>query len=235
MEILFTIIEILKPQGTKSIRFIYFRFHGKGAKMIHELVIALMLGLIGGVIPGPVITAVFTEILQSGYLKSLRIIMIALATETVVAIICLLIFGSLGFNEAFFRALSLAGAAILIWIAISLWKVRTLDSGEKVHFGLWKVIIMILSNGVLWTYWITICIPKAMLLGEGLHLGEYLFMGLVQLGWLISTLVVAFLFSRFRKVLSRPKVIPVLFKIFALAFAYFAIDMIIKSIQYFIQ
>ncbi len=58
-------------------------------------------------------------------------------------------------------------------------------------------------------------------------------MGLVQLGWLISTLVVAFLFSRFRKTLSRPKVIPILFKIFALAFAYFAIDMIIKSIQYF--
>ena len=235
MEILFTMIGNLKPQGTKSIRFIYFRFHGKGARMIHELIIALMLGLIGGVIPGPVITAVFTEILQSGYLKSLRIIMIALVTETLVALFSLLVFDALGFNETFFRGLSLAGAAILIWIAISLWKVRTLDSGEKVHFGLWKIVIMILSNGVLWTYWITICIPKAILLGDTVHLGQYIFMGLVQLGWLISTLMVAFLFSRFRKALSRPKVIPVLFKIFALAFAYFAIDMIIKSIQYFIQ
>jgi len=203
--------------------------------MIHELVIALMLGFIGGVIPGPVITAVFTEILQSGFLRSLRIIMIALVTETLVALISLLILDSLDFNEAFFRALSLAGATILIWIAISLWKVRSLDSGEKVQFGLWKVVIMILSNGVLWTYWITICIPKAILLGDTLHLGQYLFMGLVQLGWLISTLVVAFLFSRFRRALSRPKVIPVLFKLFAAAFAYFAIDMIIKSIQYFIQ
>ena len=224
---------ILKPQGTKSIRFIYFRFHGKGTRMIHELVIALMLGLIGGVIPGPVITAVFTEILQSGYLKSLRIIMIALVTETLVALVSLLILDSLGFNETFFRGLSLAGAAILIWIAISIWKVRSLDSGEKVQFGLWKVVVMILSNGVLWTYWLTICIPKAILLGETLHLGQYLFMGLVQLGWLISTLLVAFLFSRFRLTLSRPKVIPILFKIFALAFAYFAIDMIYKSIQYF--
>jgi len=203
--------------------------------MIHELVIALMLGLIGGVIPGPVITAVFTEILQSGYMKSLRIIMIALITETVVALISLIILDSLNFNEAFFRGLSLAGAAILIWIAISIWKVRSLDTGQKVHFGLWKVILMILSNGVLWTYWITICIPKAILLGEQLNLGQYLFMGLVQLGWLISTMVLAFLFSRFRKVLSRPRVIPLLFKIFALAFAYFAIDMIYKSLQYFLQ
>ena len=203
--------------------------------MIHELVIAMMLGLIGGVIPGPVITAVFTEILQSGYLKSLRIIMIALVTETLVAIVSLLIFASLDFKQGFFYGLSLAGAAILIWIALSLWKVRSLDSGEKVEFGLWKIVVMILSNGILWTYWITICIPKAILLGEQLQLGEYLFMGLVQLGWLISTVIVAFLFSRFRKVLSRPRVIPVLFKIFALAFAYFAIDMIISSSQYFLR
>jgi len=203
--------------------------------MIHELVIAVLLGLIGGVIPGPVITAVFTEILQSGYLKSLRIIMIALVTETLVALISLLILHSLGFHEAFFRGLSLAGAAILIWISISLWKVRTLDSGQKVSFGLWKVVLMILSNGVLWTYWITICIPKAILLGEQLHLGQYLFMGLVQLGWLISTLVVAFLFSRFRRVLSRPRVIPFLFKLFAFAFFYFAMDMIIESLSYFMN
>ena len=203
--------------------------------MIHELIVACMLGLIGGMIPGPVITAVFTEVLQSGYIKSLRIIIIALVTESVVAVISLVILASLGFNEAFFRGLSLAGAAILIWISVSIWKVKTLDTGEKVHFGLWKIILMILSNGILWTYWITICIPKAILLGSQIPLGEYLFMALVQLGWLISTLVVAYLFSRFRLILSRPRVIPVLFKIFALAFAYFAADMIFKSIRYFAQ
>lgn len=201
--------------------------------MVQELVIAFMLGLIGGVIPGPVITAVFTEILQSGYLKSLRIIFIALVTESLVAVISLLFLHSMNFNESFFRALSLAGAAILIWISVSLWKVRTLDTRQKVHFGFWKIIVMILSNGVLWTYWLTICIPKAILLNDEVHLGAYAFMGLVQLGWLISTLVVGFLFSRFRKILSRPKVIPVLFKIFALAFAYFAVDMVYNSTRYF--
>lgn len=202
--------------------------------MIHELVIAFLLGLIGGVIPGPVITAVFTEILQSGFFKSLRIIIIALVTESLVAVFSLLILASMDFNEVFFRILSLGGAGILVWISLSLWKVRTLDTGQKVHFGFWKIIVMILSNGVLWTYWITICIPKAILLNDQLHLGAYVFMGLVQLGWLSSTLVVGFLFSRFRKVLSRPRVIPVLYKIFALAFAYFAIDMVYKSFLFFL-
>jgi threonine/homoserine/homoserine lactone efflux protein len=94
---------------------------------------------------------------------------------------------------------------------------------------------MILSNGVLWTYWLTICIPKAILLNDHIHLGAYVFMGLVQLGWLLSTLLLGFLFSSFRRVLSRPKVIPVLFKVFALAFAYFAFDMVYKSIRFFLH
>jgi len=203
--------------------------------MNHELVIALMLGLIGGVIPGPVITAIFTEILQSGFSRSLRIIVIAMITETLVAIISLLLFSALGLPETFFRGLSLIGAGILIWIASSIWKVKSLDSGTKVQFGLWKIVIMILSNGVLWTYWITICIPKAILLDELMQLGAYLFMALVQLGWLVSTLLLAFIFSRFREALSKPRIIPLVFKIFSLAFIYFAIDMAYKSISYFIH
>lgn len=203
--------------------------------MNQELVIALMLGLIGGVIPGPVITAVFTEILQSGFPKSLRIILIALVTETVVALISLLLFSALGLPESFFRGLSLVGSVILIWIAATIWKVKSLDPGKTVNFSTGKIIIMILANGVLWTYWVTICIPKAILLNDQINLGAYLFMGLVQLGWLISTLLVAFIFSRFRKVLSRPQIIPFIFKIFALAFVYFSIDMALRSILYFIR
>ena len=203
--------------------------------MIHELIVAGLLGLIGGVIPGPVITAVFTEILQSGLPKSMRIIFIALITETIVAVISLVLFAALDLPESFFRGLSMLGAVILVWISLSIWKIRSLDTGQKVHFSLWKIIIMILSNGVLWTYWITICIPKAILLNDHIHLGAYLFMGLVQLGWLVSTLLMAFAFSRFRRVLSRPRVVPVVFKVFALAFVYFAFDMVYKSILFFLK
>ena len=201
--------------------------------MIQELVIAGLLGIIGGVIPGPVITAVFTEILQAGFAKSLRIIFIALVVETIVAVISLVLFSSLDLPESFFRGLSMVGAVILVWISSSLWKIKSLDTGGKVHFSLWKIVMMILTNGVLWTYWITICIPKAILLNDHLKLGAYLFMGLVQLGWLGSTLLVAFAFSRFRKLLSRPRVVPVVFKVFALAFGYFAFDMVYKSILFF--
>ncbi len=203
--------------------------------MINELITAFVLGLIGGMIPGPVLTAIFTEILQSSFLKSFRIIFIAMFTETVVALVSLVILISLNFSEAVFRGISFIGAIILIWIATSIWKIKKIDSGKKVYFGFWKISAMILANGVLWTFWITICVPKAIFLGNQLFLGEYFFLGFVEIGWFLSTTLLAFIFSRFRNLLSRPKIIPIVFKVFALTFFYFAIDMTYKSIIFFIK
>ena len=203
--------------------------------MTNELITAFVLGLIGGVIPGPVLATIFTEILQSNFLKSFRIIFIAMFTETVVALTSLIILSFLGFSEAVFMGISFIGAGILIWISTSIWKIKKIDTGEKVNFSFWKISAMMLANGVLWTFWVTICTPKAIFLGDKILLGEYISLGLVEIGWLISTTFLAFLFSRFRKLLSRPKTIPIIFKIFALIFVYFALDMIYKSITYFMR
>ncbi len=201
--------------------------------MSPEILSAFILGLIGGLIPGPVLTAIFTEILQSGFAKSFRIILWALLTEATVALVSLVVLSALGLSQAVFYGLSFVGAGILIWISTSIWKIKKIDTGEKVHFSRGKISAMILANGVLWTYWVTVCIPKAIALGERVHFGEFLFLVLVEIGWLLSTVFVAFLFSRFRTVLSNPKVVPVMFKIFALTFVYFAVDMVWKSVKFF--
>ena len=186
-------------------------------------------------IPGPVLAATFTEILQYSFAKSLRIIFWAMLTETLIALFSLLAISALHLSEGFFRAISFVGAGILIWIAINIWKVKKIDTGEKVHFSLGTISAMIMANGVLWMFWITVCVPKAIFLGERIHFGQYLFLGLVEVGWLISTLGVALVFSGFRKLLSNPKTIPFIFKIFSLAFFYFALNMIYQSIRYFIH
>ena len=121
----------------------------------------------------------------------------------------------------------------MIWIAINIWKIQKIDTGQKVHFSLATISAMILANGVLWMFWITVCVPKAIFLGEKVHFGQYLFLGLVEIGWLASTLAVALIFSTFRKVLSHPKTISILFRVSSLAFLYFALSMIYQSIKYF--
>lgn len=194
---------------------------------------AILLGLIGGVVPGPALAATFTEILQSGFRSCLRIILLAMLTETTVALLSMSVLTSFHLPYAFFAGLSLIGAGVLIWIASLIWKVREIDTGEKVDFTLWKIVSMILANGVLWTFWITVCIPRAVELDKSIFLGRYLFLTLVEIGWLISTVGVAAVFSGFRKGLSNPRVVPLAFKLFALTFVYFALDMAWGSVAFF--
>jgi threonine/homoserine/homoserine lactone efflux protein len=201
--------------------------------MTQQIFTALILGLIGGIIPGPVLATTFTEILQSGFFKSLRIIFWAMLTETVVALVSLVVLSALGLSQAFFYALSFIGAGILIWISTQLWKIKSLDLEDRVHFGVGKIAAMILANGVLWTFWITVCIPKAIVLGKQIHYGQFLFLLLVEVGWLISTAGIAFIFSWFRGILSNPKVIPFMFKFFSLVFGYFALSMLYTSFVFF--
>lgn len=202
--------------------------------MTNEIISAFLLGLVGGVIPGPVLAATFTEILQSGFWKSFRIILWAMLTEAVIALVSLLVLSSFHLSNSFFNAISIIGAGILAWIAVSIWKIRTLDTEERVYFGRRKISAMILANGVLWTFWITVCVPKAISLGTQIPAGQFIFLVLVEAGWLASTVLVAYSFSRFRGALSNPKVVPYIFKLFVAVFVYFAASMLYQSLRFFL-
>jgi len=201
--------------------------------MIQNLLIAILLGLIGGTIPGPVLTAIFTEILQNNLTKSFRIVFLAFLSETLVALVSLLILSSLNFSLGFFNFISLFGAIILFWIGTSIYKIKSIKLENKVHFSFFKIFLMIVSNGVLWIFWITVCIPKALELKKEILFGQFIFLGLVEIGWLISTLGIAFIFSKFRSILLKPKIMPIIFKLFAFTFFYFALDIIYNSVNYF--
>lgn len=194
------------------------------------MITAVVLGLVGGITPGPVLAATFARIIQTGFCKSTGIILWAMFVETMVALASLIILASVGFSGIFFSMLSLIGSGMLIWIAVQLWRVRRLDSGGGVHFGFGKLAAMIVLNGILWTYWVTVCIPQAITLGTLVRYGEYLFVMLVQAGWLLSTLMAAWVFSRFRGLLSNPRAVPAVFKSCALVFVYFALNMAYTSV-----
>lgn len=154
-------------------------------------------------------------------------------TETLVALASLLALASFHLRPSVFYGLSFVGAGVLLWLSSSIWKIKAIDTGAKVHFSFRKISALILANRVLWTFWITVCVPKAIALGHQIFLGQYLFIFLIEIGWLISTVAVAVVFSRFRRLLSNPSVVPALFKIFALAFVYFAISMVYESVLFF--
>ncbi len=194
---------------------------------------ALTLGFVGGAIPGPVLTTIFTEIVETNFLRSLRVLFLAMLVETAVRLSALLLVGSLPLDGAVFQGLSLVGAAVLLRIALKVWRMRSVGQGTQPSFDFKTLALMIVSNGMLWTYWLTACVPDAMTLGEMIPYGQYLFLLVFELGWCLSTFLMALIFSSFKRLLSHPRVMPILFKFFALVFAAFAIKMIIGSVRYF--
>jgi len=202
---------------------------------MRELLTALVIGLIGGAIPGPVLTAVFTEIIRKGLVQSFRIVFQALLTESAVAVICLVLLSILPIPAEVFAVLSIIGSFVLIYIATKLWRIQKFTTNTSEIFTYWTISVLILANGMLWTYWITVVLPKALEFSTNVIGGSWYYLGSVQLGWLISTLLIAFVFSRFRGFLTKPTVIPYLFKFFAVVFVFFALRMFYTSIMVLIQ
>ncbi len=201
--------------------------------MTQQILATLLLGLIGGIIPGPVLAATFAAILHGGFRKSIRIILWATLTEASVALFTLTLLSSLGLSRSFFYGASFLGAALLIWIARQLWKAAALDAGHTLHFSGWQIAGMILTNTALWTFWVTVCVPKAILMVDQIPGGQYLFIVLYEVAWVTTTATIALIFSSFRAILSHSRLIAVVFKTFALIFVLFALQIFSAALIFF--
>jgi len=197
-------------------------------EVLRQIVSIFVLGLLGGANPGPVLTSAFTEAYRKGFVKSLNVIFYAMLAEAIVALFVLVLFFSIDIPEVFFYLISFIGAIVLIWIASQIWKIEKIDDNEEI-FSFKKLFVLTIFNGPFWIFWITICVPQAFLLKEKILGGQFLFLGLFELGWLFSTLLLTFLFSRFRGILSQKNLTPFVFKFFAVLLFLFAIKLIFQS------
>ncbi len=206
----------------------------KNMGILIQIFSVFLLGLIGGANPGPILTASFTEALRKGFLKSLRVIFMAMIAESIVAIFILFLFFSIYIPQIIFYVISLVGAGVLIWLASQVWKIKELG-GEGEIFSFKKIFLLTVFNGPFWIFWITICVPQAFLLKEKITGGHILFLILFELGWLFATIFLTFLFSRFRLLLAKSNFVSIVFKIFSLILLFFAIRLTIQSIIFLLS
>jgi len=199
--------------------------------IINQIGAALFFGFIGGVIPGPILTAVFTEALRKGFLSSLRVIFKAMASESILAFIILATFSLMAIPQYFPYAVSLVGASVLIWFAFQVWKIKDIG-GTGVIFSFWKIFFLMFTNGAFWIFWFAISVPQALLLRDAVFGGQFLFLILFEAGWFIGTVGMVFIFSRFRDILIAKKLAPLIFKIFSLALLAFAAKLAIEAVVY---
>lgn len=190
---------------------------------------AAILGFIGAMIPGPLLSALFTEILGKGFKKSLKTIFYALIAELALAFLIIHIFSYAPITPLFFGILSLVGALVLLWISKGLWKTTSLNSDNVIHFTFSKISLLTFTNGLFWTYWVSVCIPMAFNLDQRMRGGKFVFLAMIESGWLFGTVLVCYLFSNFRPLLLKENVIKITFKAFSLMFIFFAFNMLYKA------
>jgi threonine/homoserine/homoserine lactone efflux protein len=188
-----------------------------------------MLGLLGGIIPGPVLTASFAETLRGGFRKGLKILLMSMLAESIIAVFILLVFSSIQIPNDFFYLISFIGSLVLAWIAIKIWKIDRVE-GEGKIFTFKEIFLMLATGGPFWIFWITVCVPQAVLLNKEITGGYILFLVVFESGWLTAASLLNFVFSRFRPLLKKKNLVSAVFKIFALVLVFLAIKLIIESV-----
>jgi threonine/homoserine/homoserine lactone efflux protein len=202
--------------------------------LLFQIVSIFVLGFIGGSVPGAILTSTFTEVIRKGFIKSLTVILYAFISEVIVASTILAVLFSIHLPQAFFYLISFIGAIVLIWIAKQIYVITSLHEKGNI-FDFKKIFLLTLFNGPLWIFWTTICVPQAYLLSRKIFGGQFLFLLTFEIGWLTSTVLLTYLFSRFRPLFIKEGVISIVFKIFAVILALIALNLVITSITYFLK
>lgn len=189
-----------------------------------RLLEVLFLGFICGLIPGPIVTAIFTETIRRGWLSARRIVFWAAAGELVMSLSCVAALSFFDSSSVIFSVLSMFGALILVSLAWDLWRVEEIAEEEPL-FSKQRIFFLALFNGMAWIFWITVCAPQAIALGEQLTAGRWIFILLFELGWLASTLLLSYFFEFFRPFFQSNKRLHLLYRGIALLFLFFALKL----------
>ncbi|RZA06113.1 MAG: hypothetical protein EOP11_11155 [Proteobacteria bacterium] len=188
----------------------------------------LVFGFLCGLIPGPVLTAVFTDTIRRGWKSSRRIVFWACLGELVMSVICVASLSWLPTTSVVFPVLSLFGALLLATLAWDLWKVEEIHEEEPL-FSNQRIFLLALMNGMAWVFWITVCAPQAVALEQLIPLGRWLFIVLFGLGWLISTMALCYLFGLFRPYFQSNRKLHLLYRAVSALLILFAVKLAFES------
>jgi threonine/homoserine/homoserine lactone efflux protein len=172
---------------------------------------AIILGLIGGLTPGPVIILALSEILRSptkGISNGTMYIAVAGLTEFCIGFFLVATSSWLKIPPFIFHMLAVVGAFLLFYIAFQLYKIKHFQyEQENKKVGVKHIIMLMILNGPMWLFWISVCLPIAFSLGNQIHYGQYLFIAIFEVSMVTALAAIFFSFRLLRKYLSNEKIV----------------------------
>jgi threonine/homoserine/homoserine lactone efflux protein len=201
--------------------------------LFFQLFSIFILGLIGGAVPGPILTSLFAEVLRKGFAKTLIVILKASIAESAMAFLIIVAFSIIKIPSVLFYVLSFIGAFVLVSLAREIWQIKALDTKGEI-FTFRKFLAIVFFSGPFWIFWITICVPQAFLLSTKIFGGQFIFLLLFEIGWWVSTFCLVFIFSRFRSLLIKGNLTHKIFRFLALVLIFFALKLVYDSVTHLI-
>lgn len=174
------------------------------------LIEAFLLGLIGGIIPGAVLTVLLVSVIQGGFSSGLRAFRWSLLAEVTVVGILLVFLFTLPIPVILFNYIGLFGCLVLLYFAWQVFHIQKIDQPEQsgTVFTAKEIFILSVTNAPLYIFWVTVCTPLILQLAEmwSLTVSAVTFMISFEIGWGLSTFIVMLLFVKARKYITEPRI-----------------------------
>jgi len=201
------------------------------------LIEAFLLGLVGGIVPGSILTILLVSVLQGGFRSGLRAFFWCVAAEVSVVSALLIVLISLPVTPIVFTYLSVVGGLVLFYFASQILQLSRLENpaAETSLFSPRKIYVLAATNAPLYIFWITVCAPLIWQLAESfsLYAAAGYFMLAFELGWALSTFGVMILFVTSRQVLTNPTVMSKVYLVIAAFMALLGMRMWYSALQAF--
>jgi threonine/homoserine/homoserine lactone efflux protein len=122
---------------------------------------ALILGLTGGFLPGPLLTAVLSQTLRHGVREGIRTSFAPLLTDGPIIAILLVFLHEFARVRPLLGAIAIIGAAYLLWMAWESWHSKAPDARavDAPPRSLLRGALVNFANPNMYVFWITVGVP----------------------------------------------------------------------------
>lgn len=128
------------------------------ADIFEFLLLGVILGLVQGISPGPLVTLVISETLKFGKREGFKVAVSPLISDSTVAVLALAVLSNLAQNALVIGVISILGAGYLIYLALDNLRVKTtiLEAGSAKKGALRRALVTNFLNPHVYVFWFSV-------------------------------------------------------------------------------
>jgi hypothetical protein len=120
------------------------------------------------------------------------------------------------------------------YIAVKIFNINSIKyNKETKSIKPSHIIGLMILNGPLWIFWISVCLPSAFNLGQLINHGEYLFLLIFEISMMTGLGIMLFGFNAFREYFSNEKVVSRIFRVLTILLSFLIIKIIYTESLFF--